>query len=136
MTKKLTSNQLFLRYGLVGGAVGLYFGLFFRPMRQPDLSFTLLLAFAATVVLVCIRAIRERPAPVQILKGALGTFLKTFLLLLMLDARHVAYALGGRAATTVLMTAGGAIAGLWYAYDQLRREGESDSAAPSRKNKR
>lgn len=120
MAKKQATNQIYMRSVLVGAVLGLYFGFFFRPVRQPNIAFTLTLAFAATVVLVCIQAIRLRPPVLQLFKSAVSIFIKTSLLLLLLDGRHVAYALGGRTATTVYATIAGAIAGLWYAFAQSR----------------
>ena len=54
MAKKMTTNQLLTRYALTGGAIGLYFGFFFRPAREPNLWFALLLAGLVVVVTVVV----------------------------------------------------------------------------------
>ncbi|MFO7684412.1 MAG: hypothetical protein R6X34_30650 [Chloroflexota bacterium] len=120
MAKKLSKNQLLTRYALTGGAIGLYFGLFFRPARQPNLWVALALAGLVTVVMVGIEAWRKRPRLSQLFKTAVLTFIKTFLFLILLELRHPFYNAGGRVAVSLYMTLMGALAGLWYAYEQLR----------------
>jgi FtsH-binding integral membrane protein len=123
MSKKVTKNQLLTRYALTGGALGLYFGFFFRPMRQPSLWFALLLAGLVMVVTVAVQAWQKRPLPItQLLKIALSTFLKAFLFLILLELRHPIYDAGGKAAVTVFMTFMGALAGLGYAYELIRQK--------------
>jgi hypothetical protein len=123
MTNKMTKNQLYTRYALTGGALGLYFGLFFRPARQPNLWFVLLLAGLVTVVTVVINAWRKRPFSItHLLKTALSTFLKAFIFLILLELRHPLYDMGGKSAVTIFMTLMGALAGLGYAYEQIRQK--------------
>ena len=122
MSNKLTTNQLFVRYGLTGAAIGLYFGLFFRPARQPNLWFVLILASLITLVTVAIKVWRERPSITQLLKSALSSFVKACLFLILLELRHPINDAGGRVAVTIFMTLMGALAGLWYAYDQIRQK--------------
>lgn len=126
MSNKITKNQLYTRYALTGGAIGLYFGLFFRPARQPNLWFVLLLAGLVTVVTVVVQAWRKRPFSISnLLKTALSTFLKTFLFLILLELRHPIYDAGGKTAVALFMTVMGALAGLGYAYEQIRKKRKS-----------
>jgi hypothetical protein len=74
MAKKQTMNEVALRYGLTGGALGLYFGLFFRPVREPSLWLVVVLAALVALVMLLIRAVRERPSFVALLKGAGANF--------------------------------------------------------------
>lgn len=123
MSNKITKNQLYTRYALTGGAIGLYFGLFFRPARQPNLWFVLILAGLVTVVTVVVQAWRKRPFSIpNLLKTALATFLKTFLFLILLELRHPIYDAGGKVAVALFMTVMGALAGLGYAYEQIRKK--------------
>mgnify|MGYP006909080028 CR=1 FL=1 len=123
MTNKMTKNQLYTRYALTGGALGLYFGLFFRPARQPNLWFVLLLAGLVTVVTVVVQAWRKRPFSIpNLLKTALSTFLKALIFLILLELRHPVYDAGGKAAVALFMTLMGALAGLGYAYEQIRQK--------------
>jgi hypothetical protein len=121
MSKKLTTNQLLSRYGLTGGAIGLYFGLFFRPARQPSLLFVLGLAILITLVMTAIKVYRERPSLGGLLKSAALTFLKSILFLILLESRHPVYEYGGKFAVTIYMTVMGILGGLWYAYEKIRR---------------
>ena len=123
MSNKITKNQLLTRYALTGAGLGLYFGLFFRPARQPNLWFVLLLSGLVMVVTVVIEAWRKRPFSIpNLLKTALSTFLKAFVFLVLLELRHPIYDAGGKVAVTIFMTLMGALAGLGYAYDQIRQK--------------
>ncbi len=125
MSNKLTTNQLITRYVLVGSGLGLYFGLFFRPARQPNLWFVLVLAFLITLVTTVIQAWRERPLSMNLLKTAVSIFIKAFLFLILLELRHPVYDYGGKIAVALFMTVMGALAGLWYALDRVKRSGKS-----------
>ena len=61
MTKSATMTQIYTRSLLVGGVLGLYFSYFFKSVHTPDISFSLKLAFIATVVIDCVQAMRTRP---------------------------------------------------------------------------
>lgn len=122
MSKKLTTNQLFTRYALTGGAIGLYFGWFFRPARQPNVWFVLLLAGLITLVTMGIKVWRERPSSLQLLKNSLMMFVKACLFLILLELRHPVYDMGGKEAVTIFMTVMGALAGFLYAFDQIRQK--------------
>jgi len=123
MSNKMTTNQLYTRYALTGGAIGLYFGLFFRPARQPNLWFVLVLASLVTVVTVIVQAWRKRPLSITyLLKTALSTFLKTVIFLVLLELRHPIYDSGGIVAVAIFMTLMGALAGLGYAYEKIRQK--------------
>lgn len=130
MSKKMTpheggGNQLLARSALVGGALGFYFGFFFRPAREPNLLIALGLALLVTLVYSGIKIYRERPSLGALLKSAGGTFLKAILLLTLLELRHPLYDYGGRMAVTFFMTLMGVLAGLLYGYDQMRQGGQS-----------
>ena len=123
MSNKITKNQLLTRYALTGAGLGLYFGLFFRPARQPNLWFVLLLSGLVMVVTVVVEAWRKRPFSIpNLLKTALSTFLKAFVFLVLLELRHPIYDAGGKVAVTIFMTLMGALPGLGYAYDQSRQK--------------
>lgn len=121
MSKKLTKNQLLTRYALTGGAIGLYFGLFFRPVREPNLLLVLGLALLISVVMSGIRIFRDRPSLPYLLKSAASTFLKAILFLILLELRHPVFDYGGKVAVTIYMGLMGVLTGLWYAYNQIRQ---------------
>ncbi|MFT5194911.1 MAG: ABC-type Na+ efflux pump permease subunit [Cellvibrionaceae bacterium] len=98
---------------LVGAGLGLYFGLFFRPAREPSLWIALGLSILITVVMFLLKVFRkDRPPVLVLLKEAPFTFLQYLLILAVFEGRHLAYDFGGRTATTVLTTIMGAITGV------------------------
>lgn len=127
MVKKRTTNDIYLRYALTGGALGLYFGFFFRPVREPSVALVLGLAMVVALVLAVLRAVKERPSLASLVKGAALNFVKTAVLLALLELRHPLYEMGGKTAVALVMTLAGAAAGLWYAREQTRRPKESKS---------
>jgi hypothetical protein len=48
--------------------------------------------------------------------------LKAFIFLILLELRHPIYDMGGKIAVTLFMTLMGALAGLGYAYEQIRQK--------------
>ncbi|MDX1414650.1 MAG: hypothetical protein R3293_10695 [Candidatus Promineifilaceae bacterium] len=125
MSQKLTTNQLLTRYAITGGAIGFYFGFFFRPARQASLFVAIGLAILITVVMTGIKIYRDRPSLSALVKAVVFTFLKACLFLILLEMRHPLYDYGGKLAVTIFMMLIGALAGLWYAYDQIRQRGRS-----------
>lgn len=111
---------------LIGTALGLYFGYFFRPLREPDAVLVVELSVLAALVTVLLRLWRERgeerPSWHHYLRYAALTWLQFFLLLAVLDARHLVYDWGGRLAVTVMTTVAGGLAGLWYGYRNADEE--------------
>jgi len=104
------------RYIMTGAAIGLYFGYFFRPAREPSLLFI----FGLSVVIVAVTLLLKRPPLADIPKIAMTTFLKYSLLLAVLEGRHLFYDWGGRWATMAMTGAMGALTGLWFAYEKRR----------------
>jgi len=112
------STSLLRRYVLTGAAIGLYFGYFFRPLREPSLALVIGLSLLAAVATVGLQAVRKRPPVSILLKDALATWVKYALLLAALEGRHWAYVMGGKAAVVVLTTLAGALMGAWLAYEK------------------
>lgn len=105
------------RYLLTGAGLGLYFGLFFRPLREAPslglvLGLSLLSAFLMT--LLQLRNPEQRSLP-RLLTYGLSTWVAFAFALAVLEGRHLAYEIGGRAATAAFTTLSGAIGGLVYA---------------------
>lgn len=118
--KKPTRQQLFTqKYVLTGAALGAYFGIFFRPVREPSFDFAILLSVFATVVTLGFGAYKERSLPS--LKFALSIFLRFTILILTFEARHLAYDYGERIATILLTIVSGAVIGYLAAKDRLKQ---------------
>lgn len=120
--KPATHSALLRRYLLTGAAVGLYFGYFFRPVREPGLFLVVGLSLLAALVTVGLKAWRfagaQRPAAVLLLQRFVVTWGQYALALAALEGRHLAYDWGGRLAVVALTTLAGALLGAWLAMSQ------------------
>jgi hypothetical protein len=132
MTKKAKSTPTYplSRYALIGGAIGLYFGWFFRPSEEEGFRLVtiLLLAFLVAVVMTGLYVYRQRPSLYTALIQFGATFIKTGVLLALLETRNFIYDAGGQTAVIVFTVIMGVLAGLWFAYEQNRR-----TVAPNKK---
>lgn len=122
MAKKRTSSlSRQQQYLLTGAGLGLYFGLFFRPVREPSLlvifGLSALIAFGIVVVRLFQK---ERLSAGEIVRLLLSTYLKSVILLAVFEGRHLAYDWGGRVATTFFTTLSGGLYGLWLALEQRK----------------
>lgn len=122
MAKK---QGLVRQYILVGGGLGLYFGYFFRPLRDPNFAVAVAMALLATAVLTTISLLRKnRPPFEEIGKTAVTTFLKFAIILALLEVRHYVYDFGGRWLVVVVTTLLGAIGGWWMAQSDMQKSGQ------------
>lgn len=114
--KPQTRAALLRQYLLVGGGLGLYFGLFFRPLREPNFALAVALALLATAVFNIPTLLKkDRPTLSVWGKTAVTTFLKFALILALLEVRHYVYDLGGRWLVAAFTTLLGAAGGWWLA---------------------
>ncbi len=113
MKKKRDPQSHLRQYILTGAALGLYFGWFFRPLREPSLWTIVGLALTVTIVMTLLRVRRgERE---ELLQYAGGTFVRYAVGIAILELRHPVFDWGGRIAVTVMTTACGALFGYWMA---------------------
>ena len=125
--RKPTTTQLKRqRAFLVGAALGLYFGLFFRPVREPSVVTIILLSVLITLVMVVIRLLRGERSPRALGRLALVSFVQLGAALAVLAARHPVYDWGGRLAVTIMTTVMGALFGLWWERRQERQKEKSE----------
>ena len=112
-------QQTMQRYVLTGAALGLYFGLFFRPVRSPSVVTVFWLSLLSALVLTLLRlrkpAARSLPG---LLRYGLRTWLAFALGLAVLEGRHPVYDVAGRIGVTAFTTVAGGVAGWWYARGQ------------------
>ena len=111
---------------LAGAAIGLYFGLFFRPVREPSVVTIIFLSALITLVLVVMRLLRGERSPRMLGRLALVSFVQYGAALAVLAARHLAYDWGGRPAVTVMTTVMGALFGLWWDWERQRQKESSE----------
>lgn len=125
MMKKAESTHSLTRYVLTGGAIGLYFGWFFRPLREANYGYALMLALVAAVVMTGLYVWQKRPSLATLPQKFAITFVKTALVLTLLEGRHIAFDWGGKTAVILFTVIMGAATGLWFAYDQARQAAKS-----------
>ncbi|MEM7333662.1 MAG: hypothetical protein AAF490_16360 [Chloroflexota bacterium] len=109
------------RHLMVGAGIGLYFGWFFRPVREPSIAVILFLGLLITFALTgwqILRRKQESRTIGQIIKRMPTTFIQYAVVLSILEARHFAFEFGGRFAVIIMTTVMGGIAGIWMAYKQ------------------
>lgn len=119
--KKLvaTKQQLFIqRYVLTGIALGAYFGIFFRPAREPNFGFAFILGVFATFVTLGFGAYKSRNLPT--LKHSISILARFTGVILTFEARHLAFDYGGRFAATLLTATAGAALGYLSAKDRMK----------------
>lgn len=122
MPNKQSADKLMRRYTLTGAGIGLYFGLFFQPAREPSIRVVIMLGLAITVVTILIRLFKgDRPTLPVLLKDSAFNFVKYAFFLTILEGRHFFYDLGGKPIVASFTTLMGMIAGGWMAYDETRK---------------
>lgn len=91
------------RYVLIGAALGLYYGIFYRPSgTPPDYGIAILLSILAAAVTVAVRFWKKKPSLGTLVRNFFETFLFYAVLLLALAFRQLAEQIGGRFGVTLL----------------------------------
>jgi len=110
MTTKKEAIQIGMiqRYLLIGAAIGLYYGLFYRSSDvQPDYGIAIMLSVLAALITVVVRFWKKKqPFPV-ILKYFFEMLLLFSVFLLTLAIRQLADQIGGRFAVVLVTTLSG-----------------------------
>lgn len=122
--KKGEPNQL-IRHALTGGAIGLYFGYFFRPVREANLGYALGLALLVAVVMTGLHWWQKRPFLSALPAHFAITLVKAALALSLLEGRHMAFDWGGKTAVLLFTVIMGAATGLLFTTDQTRQAAQS-----------
>jgi ABC-type phosphate/phosphonate transport system permease subunit len=129
-TRKKRKDNLYQRYALTGAAIGIYFGIFYRPTRAPSFTNAILLALVAAVVTLVVRSWKKRPLRLlPVLYDFLKLFFSFSIFLLALEFRHIAEDFGGRLAVTLVTTLTGIGLGLLMAFDELRQRNDQALAS-------
>jgi hypothetical protein len=129
--KKATPRQLDTqRSVLTGAALGLCFGLFFRPLRDPNYLTPLAFGLAAALLTTIIRHRQAFPPLPRLLRDIGFAFLTFGGFLLVLALRHAANALGGRLGVIALTTISCAVLG-WLMALQRPRDSKADKRGQS-----
>jgi glycopeptide antibiotics resistance protein len=111
--KEKKGYRIYLQYVLIGGAIGLYYGLFYRgPQSPPDYFMAILLSFVAAAVTLIVRFWKKKPSLTEILVDFLKIFGLFAAFLLGLELRKVIYEMWGKTTVTIFTTSLGVLIGL------------------------
>lgn len=111
---------LIQRYVFIGAALGLYYGIFYKPTgSDPDYGIAVVLSILAALVTVLIRFWNKRPAFAVVLKAYVETLIFFSVFLLTLAARTFIVETGGRSALAIFTTVVGCFMGYLMATRKL-----------------
>ncbi|MDJ0752255.1 MAG: hypothetical protein QNJ45_01970 [Ardenticatenaceae bacterium] len=103
------------RYFWVGGAIGLYFGWFFRPVREPSILIVVGLSFLIALGLAVLSYFRREGSILTQFGRNMGKYM---IILAVLECRHFAHDLGGRLAVVLMSVTMGMIIGVWLGWSE------------------
>lgn len=110
--KEPSGYRIYSQYVLVGAAIGLYYGIFYRSQSPPDYSLAVILAVFAGVLTTAVRSWKKNK-PVKTIVLDFIKITATFMaFLIALQLKSVVENFGGRTAVIVFMTSVGIIFGL------------------------
>jgi CHASE2 domain-containing sensor protein len=103
--KSPASIGMLQRYIFIGAALGLYYGIFYRPSSaDPDYGIAILLSIIAALITVVIRFWKKKQPFAVMLKDYFMMLVLYSAFLLMLAARHQVEQIGGRVAVAIFTT--------------------------------
>ncbi len=118
-TKKELFRGKLIQYGLVGGALGLYYGLFYTPGTEPDVLIAIVLSVFAALVTVIVRSWRKGFPLKKIFNDFLKIFFFFLIFMLSIALRKTAYDLGGKPLVIAETLISGVGLGLLMAWQQF-----------------
>jgi len=118
--------RIYAQFVLIGAAIGLYYGIFFRsPQAEPDFVMAIILSIIAALVTVTVRSWKKG----RTFKAILIDFFKILVMfmafLVGLELRKVIYDLWGKTVVVIFTTGLGIIIGLVAAIRKKEMAGES-----------
>lgn len=109
------------RYIWLGGAIGLYFGWQFRPIRDPSIMVVIGLSLLISVVMLGLSLFKkDRPNFGQLLLRFPLNFIQYAVMIAVLEMRHFALDFGGRFAVIIFTGVMGLLFGYWVAFREKR----------------
>ncbi|MDP2964815.1 MAG: hypothetical protein Q8N39_02115 [Pelolinea sp.] len=118
MTTKKSASAIgeMQRYILIGAAIGLYYGIFYKPSgTDPDYGIAIILGILAALITVAVRFWKKKQPFSIIIKNYFETLLFYSVFLLTLAARQLAEQIGGRFAVVLVTTLTGICLGYFMA---------------------
>jgi hypothetical protein len=112
-TPQPTGYRIYSQYILIGGAIGLYYGIFSRTSQAaPDFSVAILLAVLAGALTTLVRSWRKKPPFRTVAVDFIKSTAMFLVFLLALQLRAVIEAYAGRTMVIIFMTSIGVLFGL------------------------
>ncbi len=109
------------RYVLTGAGLGLYFGLFFQPVREPNLLLPLVLGIVGALLMTLLSLRRPEARSLRAAaRYGFAAWAALTLTLLALEGRHPVFNVAGKPGVALFTTAMGALGG--YLYGRRSRE--------------
>jgi len=117
--KEIIKSKIYTQYALVGAALGLYYGIFYKPATDPDFGIAVTLSLVAALITVLVRSWKKGFPFKKIAKDFFQMFGFFLIFLLSLVFRSIAYQYGGRTAVIVETTLAGVLLGLLMAQQRF-----------------
>ena len=122
-----TTYRIYMQYVLIGAAIGLYYGLFYRPTNTaPDFFMAILLSVAASVVTVVIRSWKKGRHFSELLIDFLKILSMFSAFMVGLEMRKVIYNQWGKTVVIVFTTTLGILIGFIAAIRRKPEKTESE----------
>jgi inner membrane protein involved in colicin E2 resistance len=118
-TKNTSKTGKLIQYALVGAALGLYYGIFYKPAGDPDFGIAVVLSIFAALVTVIIRSWKKGFPFIKIVKDFFLIFGLFLIFMLSLVLRQIAYDLGGQTLVIVEMMVAGILLGSLMAWQRF-----------------
>jgi len=120
--KKTLYQRKLAQYAFVGGALGLYYGIFYKPGTEPDVAMAILLSGFAALVTVIFRSWRKGYEFIKIVKDYLMMFLFFMIFMISITLRRTAFDMGGQPLVIAETVVSGVLLGLLMAWQQFGHE--------------
>ena len=118
--------RIYAQFILIGAAIGLYYGLFFRtPQTEPDFVMAIILSFFAALLTVVVRSWKKGLSFKAILIDFLKILVMFMAFMVGLEMRKVIYDLWGRTVVAIFTTSLGSIIGFLAAIRKMDERVES-----------
>lgn len=114
--------RVYTQYILIGAALGLYYGLFYRgTSRDADYFLALFFSFAAALLTVIVRSWKKGRTFYEIIVDFLKILFFFAVFMLGLELRKLIFMIGGKIWVTVFTTAIGTILGFFASLRKITR---------------
>jgi len=117
--KMILKRKKYVQYALIGAALGLYYGIFYKPGGDPDFGIAVVLSVFAAILTTIVRSWKKAFPIKKIIVDFVKMFAFFLIFLLSIVLRKIAYDLGGNVAVVVETTLFGVILGVLMAWQRF-----------------